>query len=139
MYLFNIFKESKDNEHFATIIIYSCKKAGFEKTSYILPYIPNVHLYFRKYITNQNKDYTFKIRKNWSCRYENLQSVAILHRKLKVFIFIFSVLFLLLSKIFSVIIFKLVVSFKQYQIFWNLLTDQKVVMAQKTSAMSKKN
>ena len=64
MYLFNIFKESKDNEHFATIIIYSCKKAGFEKTSYILPYIPNVHLYFRKYITNQNKDYTFKIRKN---------------------------------------------------------------------------
>ena len=42
-----------------------------------------------KYLRNQNSNYIFIIRKDWSNFVQNMQSVAILYKKLKIFILTF--------------------------------------------------
>ena len=49
----------------------------------------NSFLYLRKYLINQNKNYTFLIRKVLSFCDQNLQFVSFQNKKLRIFIFIF--------------------------------------------------
>ena len=95
MYLFNIFNESKDNDHNTNIIgMLRYKPPFFRKTLFLktakTSYIPSTSLlHLRKYRTNRNKNYISLIRRNWSSRDQNLQFAPTLHKKLKFFILIF--------------------------------------------------
>ena len=98
MYLFNIFKESKDNDQIISILTYSdktytptCKLLHFLKSISFCYYMPsNGFLFLPKYSIDQNKSYILMFGID-----QNFQHVAILHKKFKIFIFIVSTLTLL--------------------------------------------
>ena len=81
------------------------KKKIFLKTVTTSSIPSNSFLYLRKYFINQNDKYFLMISKDRSFCDQNLQFVMILHNQLKIFIFIFSILILLFSKILSIVIF----------------------------------
>ena len=96
------------------------------KTSYISS---NSLLYLQKFFPNQNKDYIFMIRKDWSFCYQNLQFVAILHKIFKFSCSFLSSLILLFPKMFSIVIFHLTLAFQRYQMYFILSNVQKAIAA----------
>ena len=142
IYLFNIFNESKDNDHITTMLTCSDKNPRFFKktlsftTSKNFYIVSNSLLYLRKYLINQNENCIFMTRKDWRLCDQNKQFVAILQKKI---IFIFLTLILLFPKILSTVIFHLAAVLQRYQIYQILFNACKVMLAQKISAMNKKS
>ena len=112
MHLFSIFNDSLKTA--LILLLYRnaqiqtpcfAKKHWFLKTVKTFYPLSKSLLYLWKYFINQNKNYIFMIKKDLSFYNKNLQSPAVLHKKLKIFNFFFSALVLPFSKIFSVLIF----------------------------------
>ena len=64
------------------------------------------------------------IRKDWTFCGQNLQTIAILHKKLKFFMFIFFGFNLFFPKNFHIVTFHLPVAFQKYRIYQMLLNIQ---------------
>ena len=65
------------------------KKRWFLKTARTFSILSSTLLHLQKYYINQNKNYIFIIRKDWSFCDQNLKLVAILLKKVNIFVFIF--------------------------------------------------
>ena len=146
MYHFNIFKESKDNDHITAILTYSdttytptYKLLVFLKSISSCYYIPsNSLLYLQKYAIDEYKNYIFMFGKDWSFCNQNLQYAAILHKKFKIFIFIcFNFNSTFFSIIFSIETFHSAVAFRRCQIHWLFLNVQRVIVVRKISMINK--